>query len=55
MQYLIKSYPIPQSIKAKISTEINKMLDQGIIEYSNSPFTSPLLAITKKDGKVRLS
>lgn len=49
-----KSYPIPQVLKAQIRTEINKMMNQGIINKSHSPFTNPLQAIPKKDGKIRL-
>lgn len=30
------------------------MLEQDIIEYSSSPYTSPIVAVQKKDGTVRL-
>ena len=30
------------------------MLDQDIIENSSSPYTSPIVAVQKKDGAVRL-
>ena len=30
------------------------MLDDDIIEYSQSPYTNPIVAIQKKNGKVRL-
>ena len=33
--------------------EIDKMLDQGIIEPSNSPWASPIVIVTKKDGTPR--
>lgn len=49
-----KPYPIPQALKAQVRTEINKMMNQGIIEKSHSPFTSLLQAIPRKDGKIRL-
>lgn len=49
-----KSYPIAHSLKDKVHTEIKNMLSEDIIEQSHSPYTSPLVAIPKKDGKVRL-
>ena len=30
------------------------MMEQDIIEYSSSPYTSPIVAVQKKDGTVRL-
>ena len=36
-----------------VSTELDKMIAEDIIEYSCSPYTSPLIAVAKKDGKVR--
>ena len=49
-----KSYPIAYSLKEAVRTEINRMLVDDIIEHSFSPYTSPIVAIAKKDGKVRL-
>ena len=36
-----------------IEEETNKMLSQGIIERSSSPWASPVVLVTKKDGSVR--
>ena len=49
-----KSIPIAYSLKEAVRTEINQLLKDDIIEYSQSPYTSPIVAIKKKNGKVRL-
>ena len=49
-----RSYPIAQSLKEAVRTEINKMIENDIIEISQSPYTSPIIAVPKKDGQVRL-
>ena len=49
-----KSYPIAYAAKDAVRMEINKMLEEDIIEYSCSQYTSPIVAVTKKDGRVRL-
>ena len=33
--------------------EVYKMLDKGVIEPSNSPWSSPTVLVTKKDGSIR--
>ena len=33
--------------------EIYKMLERGVIEPSNSPWSSPIVLVTKKDGSIR--
>ena len=48
------SYPIVYAAKEAVHTEISKMLEEDIIEYSCSHYTSPIVAVTKKDGRVRL-
>ena len=49
-----KSYPIAHSRKEAERAEINKMINRDIIESSQSPYTSPIVAIPKKNGQVRL-
>ena len=49
-----KSYPIAYSQKEAVRTEINRLINEDIIEYSHSPYTNPIVAVPKKNGKVRI-
>ena len=49
-----KSYPIAQSLKETVRKEILRMVEEEIIGKSSSPYTSPVVAIPKKDGQVCL-
>ena len=44
----VKSYRYPQIHKEEVDKQINKMLDQGIIEPSTSPWNSPVWVVPKK-------
>lgn len=55
IQYLYqRPYPIPVSKISKVDAEIKRMLDLDIIEQSNSPWSSPIVAIEKKNGDTRV-
>lgn len=47
-------YRIPHAWKGQVQKEIQTMLDAGIIVSSDSPWTSPIVIVKKKDGKIRL-
>jgi transposase InsO family protein len=49
-----KSYPVPIAKRKQVQDKINDMLADGIIEYGESQYTSPIVAVTKKDGSIRL-
>ena len=49
----LKPYPIPFSMKDVVSNEIDKMLRADIIEESDSPYSSPVVLVKKKDKSVR--
>lgn len=52
--FALKSYPIPFSKKKSVDDEIKRMLDCGVIEHSSSPFSNPIVVVTKKNGSARL-
>jgi hypothetical protein len=49
----IRSYRYPPVLKDEIEHQVTQMLQQGIIQPSNSPFSSPVLLVKKKDGSWR--
>lgn len=48
------NYAIPLAYREEVDKEIEKMLDQGIIQASKSPYNNPMVVVAKKDGSVRL-
>lgn len=49
-----KHYPIPFAIQETVRKEVEEMLQQEIIERSDSPYQSPVVVVKKKDGAMRL-
>lgn len=48
-----RQYSLPFNYEEAIKTELLQMLNAGIIEYSDSPYSAPLLPIKKKDNTLR--
>lgn len=47
-------YPVSPVVQKRIDHEIDKMLADGVIEPSDSPWSSPILLVAKKNGEQRL-
>ena len=49
-----KPYRIPLNKRALIDQELDRLLSEGIIRPSNSPWASPIAIVPKKSGEIRL-
>ena len=49
-----KNYPIPLKLQDAVDCEVKSMLEMGVIEYSNSPYSSPMVIVKKPDASIRL-
>lgn len=46
-------YPLPHAMRDTVRQEVESMLKMGVIERSASPYSSPIVLVKKKDGKIR--
>uniref|UniRef100_A0AB38Z1M6 Polyprotein n=1 Tax=Chuta errantivirus TaxID=3078401 RepID=A0AB38Z1M6_9VIRU len=50
-----KLYPYPQSLKQEVETQISKLLKDGIIRPSKSPYNSPIWVVKKKQDASKIN
>lgn len=50
-----KLYPIPIHLQPYFNEEVDRLLDQGIIQPSSSPHCSPVVMVRKPDGSYRMA
>jgi len=46
----VRQYRLPEIHKGEINRQVVKMLQDGIITLSKSPWNSPILLVPKKDS-----
>ncbi|GFX64386.1 retrovirus-related Pol polyprotein from transposon 17.6 [Trichonephila clavipes] len=49
-----KTYKIPENLKRKVDTQIDELLELGLIEPVVSEIALPVVCVHKKDGTIRL-
>lgn len=47
-------YRVPIHYKEEVEKQINELLENGLIEKSNSPYRAPIVIVKKKDSSLRL-
>ena len=47
-------YRVPDRLKGVVKEEIDNLVELGVASPSHSPWASPIVPVTKKDGKIRL-
>ena len=48
------AYRIPDKLKGEVEKQIGELLEDGKIRPSNSPFSHPVVCVSKPDGSIRL-
>lgn len=50
-----KCYPVPLHLEKHFESEVDKLLELGIIQPSTSPYSSPVVMVKKPDSTYRLT
>ena len=49
----VPQYPVPQAMREEMNKAIKEFLQEGIIQYSKSPYNAPTIMVRKKDSGFR--
>ena len=49
-----KPYPLPYAMREELRSEVDTMLEMGVVRPSTSPYASPIVMVKKKDGSNRV-
>ena len=53
MPFRLRQYPLSPALMRCLNEELNRMLEDGIVEPCQSPWSSPVLLVKKKSGEYR--
>ena len=53
--YTRRMYATPDSLQNEVERQIADLLEQGMIEESNSPYASQIVFVKKRNGEIRLT
>ena len=48
-------YAIPDNLKNEVDRQIADLLEQQMIEESDSPYAAPIVCVKKRNGEIRLT
>ena len=48
--FRLRQYPLPPALVRQLNSELDQMLEEGIISPRSSPWCSPVLMVQKKTG-----
>ena len=53
--YTRRMYATPDSLQNEVDRQIADLLEQGMIEESDSPYAAPIVYVKKRNGEIRLT
>ena len=53
--YTKRMYTVPDSLQDEVDRQIAELLQQGMIEKSDSPYAAPIVCVKKRNDEIRLT